>query len=73
MIGYPRAERAARYAEFGPGSGTIFLDQVMCEGSETDIQECVHDGFGFHDCKHYGDAGVVCLNTTGKFLSWLVT
>ena len=46
---------------FGQGSGQIFLDEVNCAGTETNLQnECAHNGFGFHNCDHSSDAGVIC-------------
>ena len=47
-------------AYFGEGSGSIFLDDVNCNGRESSIFECSHRNFGEHDCKHYEDVGVVC-------------
>uniref|UniRef100_A0A3Q3CAQ7 SRCR domain-containing protein n=1 Tax=Haplochromis burtoni TaxID=8153 RepID=A0A3Q3CAQ7_HAPBU len=47
-------------AVFGEGSGSIWLDDVSCSGSERSLTECQHRGFGTHDCTHSQDAGVVC-------------
>ena len=46
---------------FGLGSGPIWLDQVVCTGTEYFIQDCDHDDFGENDCTHTEDVGVVCL------------
>ncbi len=44
-----------------PGSGNIWLDQVSCTGSETDIADCPHNPWGSHDCSHIEDVSVRCL------------
>ena len=49
---------------FGPGIGTIWLDEVYCSGAESDINSCRHEPIGHHDCTHTEDAGVIC----GQFL-----
>ena len=46
--------------DFGEGSGTIWLDTVQCDGSESEVGLCPHDEWGYHDCSHYEDVGVIC-------------
>ena len=52
-MGYPQAQ-------FGSGSGPIFLDQVGCTGDEATLGECPSNPVGVHDCHHFEDAGVGC-------------
>uniref|UniRef100_A0A3B3IBT7 SRCR domain-containing protein n=1 Tax=Oryzias latipes TaxID=8090 RepID=A0A3B3IBT7_ORYLA len=47
-------------AHFGQGSGTIWLDNVACYGSESSLTECGHNDYGEHNCNHGEDAGVIC-------------
>ena len=54
-------------AFFGPGSGTIWLDEIVCSGAENDINSCRHEPVGRHDCTHSEDAGVIC----GRFFQLL--
>ena len=49
---------------FGDGSGTIWLDDLHCRGTETDIRMCRHNGWANHNCGHSEDAGVWCTNNT---------
>ncbi|XP_041470026.1 scavenger receptor cysteine-rich domain-containing group B protein-like [Lytechinus variegatus] len=60
-LGYGNASAATGYAEYGPGSGPIFLDNVDCTGQEMDLDDCSHNGFEVHDCQHSEDAGVECV------------
>ena len=51
---------ALSFARFGEGSGPIWLDDVFCTGSESELLECPHNGIGNHNCRHFEDASVRC-------------
>ncbi|XP_062580299.1 scavenger receptor class A member 5-like [Saccostrea cucullata] len=59
MLGYS-GYTAFGSAHFGQGSGTIWLDDVGCSGSENSIFSCRHSGMGTHNCGHGEDASVRC-------------
>ena len=52
--------RFAKYIRFGPGSGSIWMDDLNCGGNELDIADCGFSGWGSHDCSHGEDIGVSC-------------
>ncbi|KAK6169774.1 hypothetical protein SNE40_020763 [Patella caerulea] len=73
--GFSRVGAEAKMAGFfGPGTGPIWLSDVVCEGSEGSISECTHSGWRNHNCTHANDAAVICkygptelvLNTTNE-------
>ena len=51
---------ALSFAFFGQGTGPIWLDNVFCTGSETELLECPHNGISNHNCIHFEDASVRC-------------
>lgn len=55
---------------FGSGSGLIVLDNVMCEGNETNLLMCEHNAIFQSNCDHAQDAAVVCEGTI-SFLTGL--
>ncbi|XP_032443366.1 immunoglobulin superfamily member 1-like [Xiphophorus hellerii] len=63
QLGYGPALGAPQAAQFGQGTGQIWLDDLVCSGSETSLDVCGHSGFGIHNCGHGEDAGVICSNS----------
>ena len=52
--------RSAYSAHFGVGSGPIFLDDVQCTSSSSQLLECPSRPILSHNCHHSEDAGVGC-------------
>lgn len=50
----------AVYYEFGPGTGTIWMDDVNCDGGESELGHCDQYCWGCHNCGHSEDVGVRC-------------
>ena len=45
---------------FSAGSGPIFLDNVVCAGTEDNLLSCSHSQIFQHNCDHSEDVAVVC-------------
>ena len=45
---------------FRRGTGPIFLDDVLCDGDEPNLDDCTRNRVGVHNCGHQEDAGVIC-------------
>ncbi|XP_078658415.1 uncharacterized protein LOC144903853 isoform X5 [Branchiostoma floridae x Branchiostoma belcheri] len=65
QLGFSGAQEAKGQAFFGQGSGQIWMDNVHCTGSETNLGQCDHNGMGNHNCNHGEDAGVICIPNDG--------
>ena len=42
-------------------SGRIWLSNLNCTGTELNITNCSHNGWGIESCSHSEDAGVHCF------------
>ena len=64
-------------AAYGAGEGIIWLDQVHCLGNESNIHQCMSDGWGQTNCKHNEDVAVSCStnisNEEVKFHLYILT
>jgi len=49
---------------YGAGSGQIWLDNVRCNGTESRIMDCPHNGLAVHNCAHSDDVAVSCNSGT---------
>ena len=53
---------ALAHADFGQGTGPIFLDNVQCAGTEDRLVDCLYD-LNAVNCSNFTDASVHCLIT----------
>ena len=67
QLGFGSAIVASGSAAYGQGSGEIWLNELNCIGTESNIGHCSHTGWGSHDCDHSEDAGIVCAVPNGNF------
>ena len=51
-------------AFFGVGVGPIYLDDVACTSSASQLLECSSTPILAHNCDHHADAGVGCEGKT---------
>ena len=58
MLGYSSV--LAAHVKYGEGSGNVWMSNLACTGSESNISECPHIGWGETPCSHSQDAGVTC-------------
>ena len=66
QLGFESSGTAIGSAGFGEGSGLIWLDNVMCAGSESTLSSCGHFGLNITRlCNHSKDAGVRCSGKKG--------
>ena len=62
MLGFAEGKKidSINYATI---HGPIWLDSLRCSGTERDIADCSHKGWGVHNCQHRDDVALSCLRT----------
>ena len=57
-------------SRFGEGIGSILLDNLVCNGSENTLLDCLsgESNVGLHNCDHSEDAGVRCEGITYYYI-----
>lgn len=45
---------------YGEGKGPIWIDDLKCEGLETNIDECMKSNWGSTNCQHKEDVSCIC-------------
>ena len=52
---------SGKAADFAPGTGNLFLSNIICSENETTLASCGHYGVGIPvNCDHSKDVGVKC-------------
>uniref|UniRef100_A0A8C4SKS1 Soluble scavenger receptor cysteine-rich domain-containing protein SSC5D n=1 Tax=Erpetoichthys calabaricus TaxID=27687 RepID=A0A8C4SKS1_ERPCA len=69
QLGCGTAVRAAVSAEFGEGSGPVWLDDVNCHNYDFTLWDCPSADWGESKCLHRRDAGVVCSGNDLRLVS----
>ncbi|XP_040822232.1 macrophage scavenger receptor types I and II isoform X1 [Ochotona curzoniae] len=59
-LGYPGVKSVHKESYFGRGTGPIWLNEILCLGRESSIEECAIRQWGVRVCSHIEDAGVTC-------------
>ncbi|XP_053370307.1 scavenger receptor cysteine-rich type 1 protein M130 isoform X2 [Clarias gariepinus] len=73
QLGCGKAINIPQSASFGQRSGPIWMNNVRCSGSESNITQCSHNGFKNHSCVNGNDAGVICLASLAPYIAIAVT
>ena len=60
QLGFYPSVRAYGSAQYGQGTGPIWLSKLSCFGNESSLFECGQIHVATKNCTHYNDAGVNC-------------
>ncbi|XP_041853424.1 galectin-3-binding protein A-like [Melanotaenia boesemani] len=66
QLNFPGAKSVVFGKDYGQAPGPIWLDDIACKGTETQLVLCEFKGWGVTDCSHKEDVGVIC-ETGSKF------
>lgn len=64
MLGFSGAACPVRRAGFGSADleVPIWMDRLICSGSETALDLCRFNGWAENSCTHRNDAGLICIS-----------
>ncbi len=62
QLGY-KTGVAYKIPHFQRSDTPIHMDNVECTGTESNLAECAHDGWGRQECVNHQHAGVICSET----------
>jgi len=60
-LGFGYVGREVDIDNFGVKEGQIWIDDIQCNGTESNISECSHSEWGVHNCGHKEDVAVSCM------------
>ena len=70
FLWYRYGSHAVSNAQYGGGPGPILLDDLHCQGTESNIVQCRNKGWGINNCDHTEDVGVVC--NSSKYIKVII-
>lgn len=59
-------DAAVIYSSPTNDGGTTWINNLQCNGDETSLVSCVHDGWKNHSCTSARQAGVICNVPEGR-------
>ncbi|KAL4708580.1 hypothetical protein ACJJTC_014188 [Scirpophaga incertulas] len=65
---FDKTGTATHGGQYGEATRKFWMDDVVCEGSEKSISECIFTGWGSSDCQSSEAAGVICTDRTKEDL-----
>ena len=77
QLGFYSVVRAYRSAQYGSGTGPIWLSRLSCFGNESSLFKCGQSNVTTKNCTHSDDAAVFCdyYNYLGrircKYFNWI--
>ncbi|KAK7089640.1 scavenger receptor cysteine-rich domain-containing protein DMBT1-like [Littorina saxatilis] len=66
MLGYSSSTTPVvkGFAHYGQGTGDVMMDDVSCNGNETNLGQCSFTDSSHENCNHFEDVGIDCLPPT---------
>lgn len=65
QLGFPGLKKFTHSGYFGPARRRYWMDNLFCEGHESELTNCHFDGWGINDCEASEAAGVICFPPLG--------
>uniref|UniRef100_UPI0037E836A2 galectin-3-binding protein A-like n=1 Tax=Semicossyphus pulcher TaxID=241346 RepID=UPI0037E836A2 len=64
QLNFPGAVSVVIGKDYGQATGPIWLDDLVCKGTENYLSTCTFKSWGLTDCSHKEDVGVICETGT---------
>ena len=77
QLGFGSSVRAYGSAQYGQGTGPIWLSRLSCFGNESNLFECGQLSVTTKNCTHSDDAAVICdyyhyqSRVRREFMNWM--
>lgn len=62
VISLPHLKSDSLCDVFNTATGPIWMDDMICQGTEKHLLNCAFKSWGVTDCTHKEDVGIICEN-----------